>query len=79
MSMEQKIQEQIEGSLYHQAEMLDSLEKMSKSELTDRLKTIKYNLRELKEHGLGDSDCEREKYFLQREYDMIMNIFLFQK
>ena len=57
----------------------NELIKLSKDELSDRLTTIKYYLNELKEHGLGDSDGEREKYFLQREYDIIMEIYLFQK
>jgi len=57
----------------------DELLKMTKQELTHRLRIIKYKLNELKEHGLGDSDSELMKLKLQREYDMIMEIYLFQK
>jgi len=57
----------------------DEILKMSKQELTHRLRIIKYKLNELKEHGLGDSDSELMKLKLKRDYDMIMEIFLFQK
>ena len=76
--MENKMQDQIEDTL-HMNDMLAKLEKLSNSELIDKLKIIKYKQRDLKEHGLGDSDCEKMKYILQREYDMIMNIILFLK
>ena len=72
--MSQKMDDMIEGSLYEQSMMYQELEELTIDELSDRLMVIQYKLDQLNEYGLGDSDCEKQKFFLKIEYDMIKYI-----
>ena len=73
--MENKMQEQLEGALYEQEEMYNDLSKLSKIELYEQMIRLEYQLDNLNEYGLGDSDCEKEKFLVQREYNMIVKIY----
>ena len=73
--MEQKMQEQIEGALFHQNEFYDEMSKCSKQELLDLLIQIEYQLSVLQEYGIGDSDCEKTKWFLNIDYKIIKEIY----
>jgi hypothetical protein len=72
--MEQKMQEQIEGALYHQNEFYDEISKCTKQELSDMLLEIEYKISVLIEYGIGDSDSEKEIWFLNRDYKIIKEI-----
>ena len=73
--MEQQMQDQIEGAIYHMNEFYDEILSCTKEELYDRLQQIEYKLSELNEHGLSDSNCEREKCFLIRDQGIIKKVY----
>lgn len=69
--MENKMQDQIEGALFHENEFYDEIMNLTKYELYDKMIQLEYQIDNLNEHGLDDSDCERVKSFINRNYNII--------
>ena len=65
------MQEQIEGAVFQQNEYYDEIMTYTKIELFEKLLQLEYQIDNLNEHGLGDSDSEKEKFFLEREHKIL--------
>ena len=65
--MEQKIQEQMEGAEHEQYTIYSVSKSFSKEELKQHIDKLEYQLNEIKEHGLGDSDTSYTKWRIKRD------------
>lgn len=73
--MANKMDEQITGGLEQQENYYNFLSSCSIVQLKDIKEKINHHLQQLDEHGLGDSDSEKEKFFLNRDL-AIVNKFI---
>lgn len=64
--IEQKMQEQMEGAEYERYSIYSLRESFSKKELKQHIAKLEYQLSEINEHGLGDSDTMRTKWIIER-------------
>jgi hypothetical protein len=72
--IEQQMQDQIEGGLIREESLYKEIMNYTLDVLFDRIIQLKYKISQLNEHGLGDSDCEKEKFFCSQELTTIRNI-----
>ncbi len=73
--MANKMDDQITGALQEEEIYYNFLSKSSINQLKEEKEKIYSHLDQLKEHGLGDSDSEKEKFFLNRDL-LIVNKFI---
>ncbi len=63
---ENRISEQIDGGLHEQCTIYSVSESFSKTELVQHIAKLEYQLSEINEHGLGDSDTAYTKWKITR-------------
>lgn len=63
---ENRISDQIDGGLNEQCNIYSVSESFSKTELERHIAKLEYQLSEIKEHGLGDSDTALTKWTIER-------------
>ncbi len=73
--MANKMDEQITGALEEEEFYYSYLSTASISQLKEEKEKINDYITQLKEHGLGDSDSEKEKFYLTRDL-AIVNKFI---
>ena len=65
--MEQKMQEQMEDAEHEQYTIYSVSESFSTDKLKQHISKLEYQLSEINEHGLGDSDTALTKWTIERD------------
>ena len=72
--MEQQMQDQIEGGLINEESLYQEIMNYSVYKLDEEISNLTYKLLQLNEHGLGDSDSEKEKFYCTQKLKAIRTI-----
>lgn len=72
--IEQQIQDQIDGGLISEDSLYQEIMNYTISKLDKEICNLTYKLSQLNEHGLGDSDSEKEKFYCTRKLKAIKTI-----
>lgn len=64
---ENRISDQIDGGLHEQCTIYSVSESFSKTELEQHIAKLEYQLNEINEHGIGDSDTALTKWTIERD------------